>query len=160
MASRLELKAIFLVLSYCLLNTQVVDATTATITSDPAYASLRPCAQDCYYYGAFKGPDSKLSLTVHLSMTEDNLAEHDRRCCSYRSLPPLLTTIRTTDLADHIDCDMRNIENECICRGDLVSTHRCSRPEPRPCLPHKCFACVSNKTLPLSISNSGAWLTP
>ncbi|SPO07721.1 uncharacterized protein DNG_10416 [Cephalotrichum gorgonifer] len=30
----------------------------ATITDQPAYQSQRPCAQGCFYLGAFKGPDN------------------------------------------------------------------------------------------------------
>lgn len=30
---------------------------TVTLTDAPAYESQRPCAKDCFYLGAYKGPD-------------------------------------------------------------------------------------------------------
>jgi len=40
-----------------LLFTNPAEAVTASLTESPAYESQRPCAKDCFYLGAWSGPD-------------------------------------------------------------------------------------------------------
>jgi hypothetical protein len=50
-------KSSLLILLCCFLFINTADGTTATLTESTAYASQRPCAKRCFYYGSHGGAD-------------------------------------------------------------------------------------------------------